>query len=89
MIRFRGSPKELSDFLSKTFTKKTKRGLDLTVEIVVPNLQKAEPIDAHAIAAARPYMLIGQKILAIKAVREITGMGLAEAKAFVEARSWS
>lgn len=90
MIKFSGSLPEFRKFLERTFTK---RGLkEVYVEVVVhlkkpPVDQNNKPLSGKDLAAwevAYPFIADGAKINAIKAVREVTNLGLKEAKDWVE-----
>ena len=84
MFRYQGSMSGLRKFLDSTFTKRAQKGLVLTVEVSLPVEQKSK--EEQALDAAASLIAAGQKIQAIKLVREITSLGLKEAKDLVESR---
>lgn len=90
-MEIEGTLQEITEYMRATFTKKALQMVRLHVEILPLNKRllteeypkELVPSDYLAYAAMRPYPA-HEKIQAIKAVREVTGLGLKEAKDFVE-----
>jgi ribosomal protein L7/L12 len=93
MIRFDGSLPEFRKFLEATFTKRGQRSIHIEVNVHLEkpgtvNLARPETgsLECRMLAVAEPLVKDGNKIAAIKAVREVSGLGLKEAKDWVESR---
>lgn len=79
-MTFEGSIEDMIAFVSELPDRLKKR---TTVKL---ECEASVPLDQRAYEAAKPYIELGQKINGIKAVREVTGMGLKDAKDFVESK---
>ncbi len=85
MLKFKGDLASLKKLLDGTFTKSAQQRLLFTVEMTLPEPDARSPQE-QALDAAAEHIRAGNKIAAIKLVREMTGLGLKEAKDLVESR---
>jgi antitoxin component HigA of HigAB toxin-antitoxin module len=79
-MTFEGSVEDMIAFVSELPDSLKKR---TTVKL---ECESFVSLDQRAYEAAKPFIETNQKINAIKAVREINGMGLKDAKDFVESK---
>lgn len=90
-MKIEGTLKEINDYMKMVFTKKALSVVRLQVEILPATKRLMAGVypeslpssDYLAYEAMRSYS-VQEKIQAIKAVREVTGMDLVGAKNFVE-----